>query len=812
MFRSAYLGLTLVLLGLLAACTASAPEPGVSHELAMKRSATLHDVRYQLQFDLPETKDAPVPASETILLTLDKPCDIVLDFRVGEPITTTFIVNGDSLTLNIVNEHFIIPRKYTVRGENSLSFRFLAGEQSLNRRDEFLYTLLVPDRARTLFPCFDQPDIKARYRLSLSVPQEWTAVSNTYIEDETSLPEGRKFVRFAETEPLSTYLFSFVAGRFERCFAERKGRSISMYHRETDPARLAQQPEIFRLVFDALDYMEDYTGIPYPFAKYDFIVLPDFQYGGMEHTGATLYNDRRIFLGPEPTTEELLDRAQLIAHETAHMWFGDYVTMKWFDDVWTKEVFANWFAAQIVRPAFPQVNHRLGDMKSYYAPAYAEDRTIGSNAIRRHLDNLSNAGLIYCNIIYDKAPVAMDFLARKMGPEAFRRGLQRYLQNCGYSNVAWGYLVSVLDEETDFDVAEWSRVWIEEPGMPLYEPVVETDVVSFRQIDPFGKGNVWQQTVSYEECTGGLWLPDVDGTTYGCFLMDTDDAAFCYACYASLDETARMGVLMNLYENVWRKRIDASRFVSWAAETLPWESDPLIFGSLLDYASDALRFSGGDASSLEQALRMISGDAVRPHELRLQAFRSLCKLAESAPTCDWLYAVWEQQSPPLGLTLGESDYSNLSLQLMLRFPERYQYLCETQRSRIAHPDRRETFNFVVKAAAPDRGDREAFFLSLMQAENRRPESRVLSALDLLCHPLRGEEAVAYIRPALEILPDIQRTGDIFFPASWCKRILGPQTSPAAKKEVESFLASETAMHPLLKTKVLQAAGYLLQPE
>ena len=332
MFRSAYLGLTLVLLGLLSACTASAPEPGVSHELAMKRSATLHDIRYQLQFDLPETKDAPVPASETILLTLDKPCDIVLDFRVGEPIPTTFIVNGDSLTLNIVNEHFIIPRKYTVRGENRLSFRFLAGEQSLNRRDEFLYTLLVPDRARTLFPCFDQPDLKARYTLTLSVPENWTAVSNTFIDEVSEMAEGRKTIRFAETEPLSTYLFSFVAGKFDRSFAERDGRTISMYYRETDPAKLAQQPELFSLVFDALDYMEDYTGIPYPFAKYDFIVLPDFQYGGMEHTGATLYNDRRIFLGPAPTASERLDRAQLIAHETAHMWFGDYVTMKWFDE------------------------------------------------------------------------------------------------------------------------------------------------------------------------------------------------------------------------------------------------------------------------------------------------------------------------------------------------------------------------------------------------------------------------------------------------------------------------------------------------
>ncbi|MCR5709960.1 MAG: aminopeptidase [Bacteroidales bacterium] len=809
MRRIACLGLIAALF-FITGCTGPAPGAGVPWELARSRSSDIGQVRYELRFDLPAQSDQPVEASETVCLRLVRKSDIVLDFRVEPEHIHTVSVNGDKIDVNIVNEHIIIPKKHSVKGDNRIEIAFTAGNQSLNRREEFLYTLLVPDRARTLFPCFDQPDMKARYNLSLTVPQEWTAVSNTYIEEETTLPDGRKLVRFAETEPLSTYLFSFVAGRFERAFSERDGRSISMYYRETDPAKLAQQPDIFSLVFDALDYMEDYTGIPYPFAKYDFIVLPDFQYGGMEHTGATLYNDRRIFLGPEPTTAELLDRAQLIAHETVHMWFGDYVTMSWFDDVWTKEVFANWFAAQIVRPAFPGVNHRLGDLKTYYSPAYAEDRTVGSNAIRRPLDNLGNAGLIYCNIIYDKAPVAMDFLARKMGPDAFRRGLQSYLRHYGYGNATWRDLIDELGGEAGFDVSEWSRVWIEEPGMPLYEPVVETDVVAFRQIDPFGNGNVWQQEVSFEECHGGHWLPDVDGSTYGCFLMSEDDAEFCYSQWDRLGETARMGVLMNLYENVWRKRIDAARFVDWAAEALDGENNSLIFNSLLGYAADAVRFPGTKQPALVRSLGVIAADVSRPHEMRLQAFRSWMNLADSPGDCDLLYGIWERQKPFPSLTLSENDYTSLSYQLMLRFPERYEGICRVQRSRISNPDRLAAFDFICRAAAPEKDQREAFFQSLLQAENRRPESRVLSALDLLCHPLRGEEAASYIAPALKILPEIQRTGDIFFPASWCRRILGPQVSLTAKEEVEAFLASSDTLHPLLKTKVLQAAGWLLQ--
>ncbi|MBQ6958043.1 MAG: aminopeptidase [Bacteroidales bacterium] len=774
MHRIAYLGLIAALL--LGAACAQTPESGVPYELAVQRRAQIDSLRYQLHFDLPANREAPVEASETITLQLAEKGTLVLDFREDPSLLKSLSINGDELILSIVNEHIVIPKKHTVAGANHIEIVFTAGNQSLNRRDEFLYTLLVPDRARTLFPCFDQPDLKAHYTLSLTVPEDWTAVSNTSIVEERESGAGRKSILFAETEPLSTYLFSFVAGKFERVFSQRGDRTISMYYRETDPAKLVQQEVIFGLVFNALDYMEAYTGIPYPFAKYDFVVLPDFQYGGMEHTGATLYNDRRIFLNAKPTADELLDRAQLIAHETAHMWFGDFVTMRWFDDVWTKEVFANWFAAQIVRPAFLEINHQLNDLKSYYAPAYAEDRTVGANPIWRPLDNLRNAGLIYGNIIYDKAPVVMDFLARKMGAEAFRRGLQAYLRTYAYSNATWDDLIAILDKEADFDVADWSRVWVKESGMPCLTP----------------------EAFAADQMAYG-WLP-----------LDDEQAERAYKQYPERDETARLRSLMNLYENVWRKKIDAARFVTWAAEALYAETNPLIFSSLLGYASDALRFSGETIPILEQTLHAIASERVRPHDIRLQAFRTLSRIVTKPAVCDQLFTIWESQSPLPGLTLGESDYTNLAYQLMVRFPDKAEAIRAEQRQRISNPDRVATFDFVAQAAAPQRKDREDFFRSLLQVENRRPESRVLSSLDLLCHPLHAGEAVFYIRPALEILPEIQRTGDIFFPASWCKRILGPQTSQDAKEEVEAFLASHEDMHPLLQTKIRQGAGYLLQ--
>ena len=414
--------------------TPDIPEAGVPKELAQWRKTTYGNVRYRLHFNIPQTRSERVEGRITASLTLKSPEDIVLDFREpatgihsvkvnGQTIRTEFLPMQENACTQpcciMADEHIIIPAALTRSGENTVEIAFTADDQSLNRNDEFLYTLLVPDRARTLFPCFDQPDMKALYTLSLEVPADWKAVSNTYIEKEELIHTGdaaeeqastRKLITFSRTEPLSTYLFSFVAGEFYRKDYDDGRHRFSAYYRETDTAKTAQLDDIFAEVAASLEWLEEYTGVPYPFAKYDFIILPGFQYGGMEHTGATLYNDSRMFLSPNPTLGDRLSRTELIAHETAHMWFGDLVTMKWFDEVWTKEVFANHFAAWISEPLYPEVNHRLNRLRSFNTSALSEDRTEGTVSISQELPNLRYAGLVYGQIIYNKAPVMMEKL------------------------------------------------------------------------------------------------------------------------------------------------------------------------------------------------------------------------------------------------------------------------------------------------------------------------------------------------------------------------------------------------------------------
>src|SRR6185436_5574025 len=267
--------------------------------------------------------------------------DLVFDFTQPADYVRALKVNGQVAPVRSEHGHLIIPSDLVDRGENTIEMAFKAGNDALNRNADYLYSLFVPARASRTFPCFDQPDLKARLTLTLEIPSSWVAVANTP-ETGRQTAGSRTTLSFAASQPLPTYLFGFAAGKFHVERGERNGRPFYLYHRETDREKVAANREaVFDLHQQALEWLEAYTGITYPFDKLDFVLLPAFQFAGMEHAGAIFYSAPAMFLDKTATQEQQLARANTIAHETAHMWFGDLVTMKWFEDVWMKEVFAN---------------------------------------------------------------------------------------------------------------------------------------------------------------------------------------------------------------------------------------------------------------------------------------------------------------------------------------------------------------------------------------------------------------------------------------------------------------------------------------
>ncbi len=805
-------------------------DAGVSQELAQLRKREIKDLKYNLSFAIPEEKDAAVRGEATVSFTLDEVQDVILDYREGGDSILAVSANGAQAAYEFRNEHIILPKSQMQAGHNEVSISFVAGDQSLNRNDEFLYTLLVPDRARTLFPCFEQPNLKASFTLTLEVPAGWTAVSNTRITSEEPLPvRDRRRVAFAPTEPLSTYLFSFVAGKLQHREYRDGDRLITAYYRETEPRKVAQLDTIFKQIASAIRWQEEYTQVPYPFSKYDFIILPGFQYGGMEHVGAALYNDTQMFLSEHPTPDEVLARTKLIAHEVSHAWFGDLVTMDWFNDVWTKEVFANYFAACVTEPLFPDINHRLNWLKTYTAGALAEDRTEGTTPIRQQLDNLQNGGLIYGNIIYYKAPVMMQKLAELMGEDKLREGLREYLRTYAYGNATWDDLIRILDSRTDEDLAAFSDVWVNQKGMPEIRFELKGNQLTVRQRDPLGRGLLWPQrfdvTVCGEQCDTTVEvnmrdsvcmvslpfrptriLPNTDGRAYGLLVPDRRSMQWLLANWETVkDETARQALLMVLHENYQARNISDADWMKALLGGLPEERNALIASTVCGYLSMPLQgLSPQEREVVEATLCILSERHALP-SCRTQLTRLLITGAYSPATVQKIYKIWQAQS---NKSLSENDYMTMSYELALRLPEQGGQILATQRQRIQNPDRLRQFDFISRAITTDTLRLDSLFHSLLEPENRRIEPWTATTLAYLNHPTRSQYAVKYIRPALEALEGVQRTGDIFFPRNWVSALLRNHRSAEAYRAVADFLAAHPDYPPLLRNKVLQAAHSL----
>lgn len=822
------------------------PEPGVPLLIAAERATNISGVRYDLSLSIPSNMQLPLAGKMRVRFSLkDRSQPLVLDFAPGEQALETVAVNGNPSSFRAVNGHIVIPASELVTGDNTVDIQFHAGDASLNRNPDFLYALFVPARAHLAIPCFDQPDLKGRFTLQLEVPGDWQAVSNGA---ETSRENAGERVRmtFAETEPISTYLFTFAAGKFQVDTASRNGRTFRMFHRENDAKKVERNRDaIFDLHASALAWLEDYTAIPYRFGKFDFVLVPSFQFGGMEHPGSIFYNATSLMLDESATENQMLGRASVIAHETAHMWFGDLVTMRWFNDVWMKEVFANFMAAKIVNPAFPKVNHELRFLLAHYPSAYGVDRTAGTHPIRQELANLNEAGSLYGAIIYQKAPIVMRQLEKIVGPDRFREGLRVYLKEFEFGNATWLDLVQVLDERTEADLADWSRAWVEEAGRPRVETVIEPQgsnlvSVGFAQSDAdANRGLRWTQQldVLIVERHGRLRsvpvklerdramlpealepplaiLPTGGGLGYGAFVLDEASRKYLIENTPSLaDPVARGAAWVTLWEEMLDGRVPSRAYFDLALKSLPREDTEQNVQLLLGHVDELFwRFlSDQDRQErsipLEKALRDGMTQA-KSQSLKSAYFSAFREIVTSPAGTEFLARVWARKEAIPGLTLAETDEASMALDLAVRAAPAWAQILDEQKKRFQNEDRRARFEFVVPALSDDIETRGRFFRSLADVQNRRREPWVLEGLRYLNHPLRASSAEPFLLPSLEMLEEIRRTGDIFFPRNWMDSVLDGHRSRAAANTVRQFLDGRPQYPVRLRRIVLQAADKL----
>ncbi|CAM5538296.1 aminopeptidase N [Streptomyces coeruleorubidus] len=340
----------------------------------------------------------------------------------------------------------------------------------------YLYTQYEPADSRRVFANFEQPDLKAPFRFEVRAPEGWTVWSNGVGERADGV------WRFAETKPISTYITCVVAGpyhyvtdSYSRTFADGTTLEIplgALCRKGLAPYFDAE--DVFLVTKQGLDFFHDHFDYPYPFGKYDQAFVPEYNLGAMENPGLVTFREEFIFRG-KVTQASYEGRANVVLHEMAHMWFGDLVTMEWWDDLWLKESFADFMGEFSLVGATRFVNGWITFANRRKSWAYRADQLPSTHPITADIRDLQDAKLNFDGITYAKGASVLKQLVAYVGQDAFLEGARRYFKRHAYGNTRLGDLLSVLEETSGRDMSAWSRSWLQTAGVNSLTPQLLLD-------------------------------------------------------------------------------------------------------------------------------------------------------------------------------------------------------------------------------------------------------------------------------------------------------------------------------------------------
>ena len=839
---------SVIILTALSSAFAQAP-PGIPRELARQRAAQIANVRYRLAFTL--TPQASTTAGqEELRFDLKKVEPVLLDFRDGQ--LRSLDVNGAALNLKRENGHLELPRDRLRAGENIVRTRFevaiAAAGKPLTRFDdrddntEYVYSLFVPMDASMAFPCFDQPDLKGRFALELTTPQNWTVISNSAVEIATAAGPDQTRTRFAETAPVSTYLFAFAAGPFRKLRTPPGTPALYVRKSKFDRAQ-AEAPEVQRMAAEGSRYLSDFFARPFPFPKYDMVLIPGLAYGGMEHAGATFLREESVLFRTAPTHSDLLNRDVLVLHELTHQWFGDLVTMRWFDDLWLKEGFAQYMAYQSLAALKPEENIWKRFYESIKPDAYAIDSTQGTTPIYQDIPNLADAKSAYGAIVYSKAPAVLKQLAFVLGPDKFRDGLRLYLKARAYSNAEWGDLISAFEGVSGKHLDKWAEMWVRHRGMPQVDVSWSCDgsrlsQFSLSQHDVLGSADIWplamEVGLNYENREPVLMRVDLNSKTmrvpdfsaaecpsfvfvneedyaYGRFLLDTRSREAVVRQLGSTRDVFRRTLLWgSLWDSLRNSEMAPADYVALALNLLPGESDETIARSLISHSAVALHryMSAATRGKFAPQFEALASDRMlnsATQDLRIVWFRGLEGIAETPQGLLQLKNILKSQLAVPGVELRPLDRWNVVTALLAHGDPEAEAIFSAEKQRDTSGDGQK-YAYAAEAARPDAAIKRLYFNDFLHNPSR-PEDWIEQSLYPFNYWSQSNLTAPYLQNALEALPQIKRERKIFFLVDWLTAFIEGQQSPEAQAEVYAYLNS-SGLDEDLRLKILQAVDEL----
>lgn len=453
-----------------AAPAARAANAYLSQADAAARAARVSNVDYVLEFAL--TGKESFSGTTTLNFDLaDAAAPLTID--LDKATIASLTVNGQTVEPQY-NQWFITLSPQQLKaGRNSVTVVYQrlhsTNGEGLHRMVDpvdgrvYTYSHFEPAAAHQMFALFDQPDLKATYQITVTVPDDWQVSSTTRESAIQEIGTTRRWT-FPRTKKLSPYNFSMHAGPYKVWEDHSGPYPLRLFARQSVAAQVSPQ-DWFKYTRQGLAFFDNYFGIPYPFEKYDQLLVPDFLYGAMENAGAITFAERAFLHKEEMTAAQRHDLASVIMHEMAHQWFGDLVTMKWWNGLWLNESFASFMGTLATGEATEFDSAWLHFYGSRKQAAYVQDQRVTTHAIETPVPSTANAFDNIDAITYSKGASTLKQLRHLLGEEVFRQGVHNYLVKYSYQNARLDDFIGSLGEAAKRDLSGWTREWLYQPGV-----------------------------------------------------------------------------------------------------------------------------------------------------------------------------------------------------------------------------------------------------------------------------------------------------------------------------------------------------------
>lgn len=825
--------------------------PGISRQLAEHRAATLSDVAYTLSMDV--TGDTIASGRVVIDVKRSRDAgDLILDFRGA--LQDEVRANG-VLVANPVHrdEHVVIPASHLKLGRNRVELGFTTsigeGDSAIIRYDDttdgqrYLYTVLVPANASKLFPSFDQASLKARVALEVNAPRGWTVIGNAPLRDKTDVGASATW-RFEETPPIPTYVMSFAAGPWHTWHSTPAGeRPMTLYARQS-VAGLVDVEDFFALNRRSIDTIEKLVGVPYPYAKYDMVIAPAFPLGAMEHVGSVYYGESGALFGEKPTVAQRLNRDVVAYHEISHQWFGNLVTMKWFDDLWLKEGFSTYISVRAQQLLDPQ-----GDAwKTFYMrwkpAAYATEQTAASRALWQPLENMKDAGGNYGTIVYNKAPSVLRQLSYFIGEANFDRGLTTLAQRHAHGNATWQDLIAAMEEVSGRSLADFGAKYFVQRGMAevttdlkMQAGKIQSLVLQQRPVNQSASADLaWPMKLNvrlgYSDrddvvlpveligntleltAAAGLPIPDYvwpnDGDYgYGRFLLDAHSQAWVAANVGNVKDGLRRAQLWGtLWDSVRDTTLAPEAFLRSVIRQLSAEQDEQVSRYVLSMAQTVLNsyLDRDQHTALRQRWEAVllnrSHDAAVGYGARKEAFDAFVATVATPQGLDRLQQLLDSKTAFDGKPLpAVSRWAVVTRLLARNHPQAVsRYQAEVASDNGPQATRQA---YIARAAMQDLAHRDGYF----KASLDDPSVNAVWAMQSFATFASAADSAtraSYLPVALDRLEWIAANRSMAFLALWIRGFVTQQDSRAAIDAIDDYLRAKPDLAQGIRMQLLEA--------